>query len=270
MVWKDGFLRMKSKLKIGVHKFTSCDGCQLAFLNLGEQLLLLAELVDIVHFPELGPVSPDEKMDVAYVEGSISTPEEIERIKRIRANTSYLITIGACATAGGIQALRNFSEADKWVKAIYATPQTLSTLKTAMPISHYVKVDFELWGCPVNGKQILDSLRAFLRKSKPYARRDSVCMECKKQGHVCVLVTKNEPCLGPVTQEGCGALCPALGRDCYACYGPAEKNNTASLAKQFQSIGLSSQAIARRFLFINNEAKSFKDQALLSRGKKES
>jgi sulfhydrogenase subunit delta len=250
---------MAKKISIAVHKFTSCDGCQLAFLNMGEDLLALAEVAEFVHFTELGLVNPEAKVDVAFVEGSISTSEELERIQRIRSNSSYLITIGACATAGGIQALRNFSDAKKWMREIYAKPETISSLKTSTAISEHIKVDFELWGCPVNGKQVLDVLRALLQLTTPRVRRDSVCMECKRQGHVCVLVTKGTPCMGPVTQTGCGALCPGAARDCYACYGPSDNPNVESLSARFSQLGLDEEAVKRRFLFINSQVKAFKN-----------
>lgn len=250
------------KLRMAVHKFTSCDGCQLAFINLGEDLLELSTMVDIVHFAELGPVDPDAIVDVAYVEGSISTPEEEKRIKKIRANTDYLITIGACATAGGIQALRNFSDKDVWMKEIYAKPDTISALKTSTAIADHVKVDLALWGCPVNGKQVLDAVRTLLQHTTPDVRRDSVCMECKRRGYVCVLVTKGTPCMGPVTQTGCGALCPGANRDCYACYGPSENPNLQSLTHWLLSLGFSPEAIQRRFLFINNQAPAFKQAGM--------
>lgn len=246
------------KPRIAVHKFTSCDGCQLAFINLGEDLIRLAELVDIVHFAEIGPVNPEAEVDIAFVEGSISTPHESERIKKIRKHTRYLITIGACATAGGIQALRNYANKDQWMNAIYAKPDYIKTLNTSIAISKHVPVDLELWGCPVNGQQILDAIKSLLLAATPHVQHDSVCMECKRRGHVCVLVTKGTPCMGPVTQTGCGALCPGAKRDCYACYGPSDNPNTASLMNRFAQLGLNSEDITRRFLFINNQAPAFK------------
>lgn len=246
-----------TKPKMAVHKFTSCDGCQLAFLNMDETLLELAEHIEIVHFAEAGPIDPEAQVDFAFVEGSVSTPHEIERIKRIRANTEYLITIGACATAGGIQGLRNFEDVDRWMADIYASPDYIETLETSQAIAYYVNVDLELWGCPVSSQQVLDAIRMLLRQTTPDIRGDSVCMECKRQGNVCVLVAKGVPCMGPVTQTGCGALCPSAGRDCYACYGPQENPNTQSLARRFQGLGLMPEAVARRFLFINNQAPAF-------------
>jgi len=256
-----------AKPQVAVHKFSSCDGCQLAFLNAGEALLNLSELVDIVHFAEAGPVMPEARVDIAFVEGSIATPEDAERIKRIRDNSAYLITIGACATAGGVQALRNLADGQQWINAIYASPQYIQSLATSTPIAAHVKVDLELWGCPVNTRQVMAAVRALLFGVVPVVGHDSVCMECKRAGNVCVLVAKGMPCMGPVTQTGCGALCPSFGRECYACYGPAENGNPASLSKRFAGLGLMPEAIARRFLTINAAAPVFVRAARQARGK---
>ncbi len=246
-----------SKHRLSVHKFTSCDGCQLAFLNAGEALLTLSELVEIVHFAEAGIVYPEAKVDIAFIEGSISTPEGEERIKKIRENSNYIITMGACATAGGIQALRNFVDDTEWISSIYASPQYIKTLNTSTAISHHVKVDLELWGCPVNTNQVLDAIRSLLYNATPRIKMDSVCIECKRKGNVCILVSKNEPCMGPVTQMGCGALCPSVGRACYACYGPNENANTISLGNKFEYQGVTKENIAKKFFHINNHAQKF-------------
>lgn len=245
--------------KVAVHKFSSCDGCQLALLNLGGTLLQLAELVEFVHFAEAGPVNPDAAADIAFVEGSISTPDDKERIERIRANSRYLVTIGACATAGGVQALRNFADAKQWVAAIYAKPEYIRLLDHSTPIAEHVKVDLELWGCPVNARQVLGALRALLFGVIPAEEQDKVCLECKRRQTVCVMVAKGLPCMGPVTRTGCGALCPSFGRDCYACYGPAENSNTASLSRRFEGLGLMPDAAARRFHFITCSAPTFRN-----------
>jgi len=226
-------------------------------LNLGEPLLTLAELVDIIHFAEAGPVDPEAKVDIAFVEGSITTPDELQRIQRVRANSRYLITIGACATAGGIQALRNHANTSEWMAAIYAQPDFIETLDTSTAIAEHVRVDFELWGCPINSHQIVAVVRALLFGVAPLQEHDSLCLECKRQGNVCVLVTQQQPCMGPVTQTGCGALCPKFGRACYACYGPKENSNSDSLSQRFQGFGLLPDEIADKFLLINNAAPAF-------------
>lgn len=243
--------------RVAVHKFSSCDGCQLAFLNLGEPLLELAGRVDLVHFAEAGPFDADAAVDIAFVEGSVSTPEDVERIRQIRAHSRMLIPIGACATAGGIQALRNGADGAAWVAEIYSHPDAIASLPRSTPISAHVKVDFEVWGCPVSGQQMLAVVNALLLGVAPRDNADKVCTECKRQGYPCVLVSHGVPCMGPVTRAGCGALCPGLGRDCYGCYGPAENANTESLAAQFRALGLDADALVRRFQSINSQAPTF-------------
>ncbi len=245
------------KPRIAVHKFTSCDGCQLAFLNLGEQLLEVCDLVDIRHFAEAGFIDPVTPVDVAFIEGSISTPHELERIRRIRADCHYLVAIGACATSGGLQALRNGAHSTEWLGQVYASPQHIETLAAATAIAAHVKVDLELWGCPVSGRQVLAALRDLLFGVAPLNHADKVCADCKRNNTVCILVAQGVPCMGPVTRTGCGALCPSFGRECYACYGPAENSNGAALSRRFAGLGLLPEDIARRFRCINSAAPAF-------------
>ncbi|MDQ1314050.1 MAG: hypothetical protein QG662_159 [Pseudomonadota bacterium] len=245
------------KPRVAVHKFSSCDGCQLALLNLGEDLLTLAGRVDLVHFAEAGPLDPDADVDIAFVEGSVSTPEDIERIRHIRAHSRLLIAIGACAVSGGIQGLRNGVFGEEWVTRIYSHPQAIASLERSTPIAGHVKVDFELWGCPVSGPQMLAVVNALLLGVTPRDNADKVCTECKRLGYPCVLVTRGIACMGPVTRAGCGALCPGIGRDCYGCYGPAENANTDALAARFRRQGLTTQAIVQRFQSINSQAPAF-------------
>jgi len=246
-----------NKPRVAVHKFSSCDGCQLAFLNLGEDLLTLAGRVDLVHFAEAGPLDPDAEIDIAFVEGSVSTPEDLERIQHIRAHSRLLIAIGACATSGGIQALRNGVFDTAWVAQIYSHPEAITSLERSTPIARHVKVDFELWGCPVSGPQIVAVVNALLLGVAPRDNADKVCTECKRLGHPCIMVTRGIACMGPVTRAGCGALCPGLGRDCYGCYGPAENANTDALAAQFARLGLAPEAVIQRFQSINSQAPAF-------------
>ena len=248
---------------IAVHKFSSCDGCQLAFLNAGEDLLELAGLVDIRHFLEAGVADEDATVDIAFVEGSISTGEEVKRIQRVRANSRMVVTLGACATAGGLQALRNLDGSnDEWKQAVYAQPEFIGTLEHAEPVANHIKVDFALWGCPVNGRQVLAAVRQMLFGVAPLDPHDKLCLECKRQRAVCVMVAEGKPCMGPVTRTGCGALCPRFGRDCYACFGPAENSNTVAMTRRLEGLGLPPSDIARRFLFINSHAPGFLEAGL--------
>ncbi|MCW9024030.1 MAG: sulfhydrogenase subunit delta [Gammaproteobacteria bacterium] len=250
------------KPKVAVHKFSSCDGCQLAFLNMGENLLTLSTLVDITHFAEAGPVDEDTPVEIAFIEGSLASPDDLERIKHIRSNSRFVVSIGACATSGGVQALRNMANTKDWIAAVYASPEYIHSLDCSTPISDHIKVDLELWGCPVSSWQMLQAVRSLLFGAKPEVLNDKVCQECKRQQHVCVLVAKGEPCMGPVTRTGCGAICPAMGRACYSCYGPAEMVNPESLNQRFLGLGLLSSEASRRFLFINSGAPEFHKQGL--------
>ncbi|MFN2309399.1 MAG: sulfhydrogenase subunit delta [Gammaproteobacteria bacterium] len=250
-----------SKPSIAIHKFSSCDGCQLAFLDLGEDLLTLAAQVEIRHFAEAGILGEDAPVDIAFIEGSLSTPDDEARIQRIRKNARLLVTIGACATAGGLQALRNLANAKAWLGAVYASPEHIASLDRVRPIHAAVPVDFELWGCPVNSRQVVAAVGSLLAGAMPVDARDKVCLECKRQQAVCVVVARGEPCMGPVTRTGCGALCPRVNRGCYACYGPAETLNTEALGAHLRGLGLSGHEIAQQFLGTHNQMPAFLDAA---------
>jgi coenzyme F420-reducing hydrogenase gamma subunit len=222
-------LQLKSKPRLAVYKFASCDGCQLSLLDCEDELLELTEVIHIANFPEATRRMEDGPYDLVLVEGSITTPHDLERIKEVRAQANFLVTIGACATSGGIQALRNFASVDSYARYVYAQPEYLSTLAKSTAISEHIKVDYELYGCPINKHQLLEVVSAFLNNRKPQISAASVCMECKASDLVCVMVSKGVPCLGPITHAGCGALCPTYRRGCFGCYGPKENSNRDSL-----------------------------------------
>jgi len=220
----------EARPKLAVYKFSSCDGCQLAILSLEDELLSLVAEVEIAYFLEARSQTLEGPYDVTLVEGSVSTAEDIERLHKVREQSKYLITIGACAMAGGIQALRNWADVGEFVRVVYATPAYINTLEQSTPISAHVAVDLELNGCPINKYQILEVLTALLMGRLPHLPRHSVCLECKRRGTSCVMVVGGIPCLGPLTQAGCGALCPAYNRGCYGCFGPMESPNPDSFA----------------------------------------
>jgi len=258
------------RLRLGVFKFASCDGCQLSVLNLEDELLALGEALDIAYFPEASSRMDKGPYDIALVEGSVTTPEDAARILAVRAQAKTLMTIGACATSGGIQALRNWADVEAFKRAVYPSPQYLRSLSTSTPISEHVRVDFELWGCPIDKTQLLRVLTDLVAGVQPRVPGDSVCLECKRRGNVCVLVAKALPCLGPVTRTGCGAICPSMGRDCYGCFGPTEgpskgpgvPPNTGSLAQQFShELNLIPVELVRRFRGINGYVGSFKRES---------
>lgn len=248
-----------SKLAIAIHKLTSCSGCQLALLNQGIGLLDLLEQVEIKHFIEGGINHFTAEVDIAFVEGSVSTSEDLERVQLIRQRSKLVVSIGACATSGGIQALRNLSD-ENWLQAVYAKPEFVSSLQHSTGIAEHIKVDFELWGCPITVSQLNHFIQQLLLGSKPKPSGEKLCMDCKRQQQVCVLVTQQAPCLGPVVRTGCGALCPTFGRACYGCFGPSEQPNCDSLANRFAGLGLMPIEIAQRFAAIHSHSPPFKDQ----------
>lgn len=247
----------ETKPKLAVFKFASCDGCQLSLLDCEDELLSVAGAVEIAYFPEASRNMLKGPYDVTLVEGSITTEHDREYITQIRKNSKVLVTIGACATAGGIQALRNYRDVNQFISAVYAHPEYIHTLAKSTPVSEHVFVDFELRGCPINKYQLVEVLSALLNNRKPVTPAHSVCMECKASGTVCVMVAKGQPCLGPVTHAGCGALCPSYNRACFGCFGPMELPNSESLAKQWEAMGASKQEVLRAFRGFNAYAEAF-------------
>lgn len=244
--------------KLAVFKFASCDGCQLALLSLEDELLSLVGEVEIAYFLEARSQTLAGPYDLALVEGSITTAADLERIREVRRQSKFLITIGACATAGGIQALRNWKDVDEFIRAVYPTPSYIESLQQSTPISSHVAVDFELNGCPINRRQLLEVLTALLLGSTPHLPAHSVCVECKRRGAVCVVVAQGIPCLGPLTHAGCGALCPAYNRGCYGCFGPMETPNADALVSQFGKAGTSGEELVRLLRGFTGYAEAFR------------
>ena len=225
---------MTDQPRVGVVKLASCDGCQLTLLDLEDELLAIGERFDLVEFPEATSRRSDGPYDLLLVEGSVSTPEQAEQIAELRERTRLLVTIGACATAGGIQALRNWADEPAWRASVYPQPEHIDSLANATPVAEYVKVDAELRGCPIDPGQLLELLTALRLGRRPQLPDEAVCLDCKRSGRICVLVAGATACLGPLTHTGCGALCPGYQRGCYACFGPREQANVSSLASWFE------------------------------------
>jgi coenzyme F420-reducing hydrogenase gamma subunit len=252
---------MTARPKLAVWKFSSCDGCQLSLLDCEDELLAVAGSVEIAYFLEATRNEVAGPYDLSLVEGSVTTPHDVERIQEVRRQSKALVTIGACATAGGIQALRNFADVKEFTSVVYAHPEFISTLATSTPISAHVKVDFELHGCPIDKKQLVEVLSAFLIGRKPVTPAHSVCVECKLKGNVCVMVAHGTPCLGPVTHAGCGALCPSHDRGCYGCFGPMETPNAVALSRQMSKLGMDEGALKRVYSTFNVNAPEFRKEA---------
>jgi sulfhydrogenase subunit delta len=248
------------KPRLAVWKFSSCDGCQLSLLDCEDELLAIAGAVDIAYFPEAMRGEVRGRYDVSLVEGSITTQHDVERIKDVRARSKLLVTIGACATSGGIQALKNFADVKQYIGIVYAHPEYIHTLATSTGIAEHVKVDFELRGCPISKKQLIELVCALLAGRKPATPAHSVCVECKLKGNVCVMVAHGTPCLGPVTHAGCDALCPSFNRGCFGCYGPKEAPNAEALNAELAKHGLDETALKRIYGTFNVNAEDFRKE----------
>jgi len=248
--------------KLAVWKFASCDGCQLSLLDCEDELLALADAVQIASFPEASSAVVEGPYDLSLVEGSITTPRDARRIQEVRRSSRALVTIGACATAGGIQALRNFRDVGAFVRTVYASPEYIDTLATSTPMAEHVTVDFELRGCPIDKTQLLAVIEAFVHGRRPSLPTCSVCEECKRAGNTCVMVAHGTPCLGPVTQAGCGALCPSYHRGCYGCFGPKESPNAPALSAGLEALGMATPALVRLYRTFNAHAEAFREESL--------
>ena len=253
--------RSISKPKVAVYKFSSCDGCQLSILNLEDELLDLASAIEIAYFLEATRAVIPGPYDLGIVEGSVTTPHEAERIKEVREECKYLISLGTCATAGGIQALRNFARMEDLVRASYSHPEYLEILPTSTPISAHVPVDLEIWGCPVNKGTVVEVLAALLQNRRPNFPSSPVCLECKRRGLVCVTVAQGIPCLGPVVHGGCGALCPASGRGCYGCFGPSSAGNFNALVNYMTRLDRYPNETATLLRSFSSHAPAFRNAA---------
>lgn len=253
----------RRKPRLAVFKFASCDGCQLSLLDAEDELLAICDLVEVAHFAEASSHLAPGPYDVVLVEGSITTEEDARRIVEIRKEAAFLMTIGACATAGGVQALRQWGELDDWVARVYPSPEFIHTLAKSTPIKSHVHVDFELHGCPVNHHQLVEVLVALAEGRQPRVPSHNVCLDCKLRGTVCLVVAQGVPCLGPVTQSGCNAICPAYARGCFGCYGPSQPAQTAPLLHRFQMLGHSTEVLIPLLRNFNAAAPAF-DQAATS------
>ncbi len=251
-------MKTDKKPKLAVFKFASCDGCQLSLLDCEDELLDVAGAVHIANFAEASRAIAPGPYDISLVEGSITTAHDAERIQKIRRISKTLITIGACATAGGIQALRNFAKVDDYVAAVYPMPEYINTLEKSTPIDDHVFVDYQLRGCPINKYQLIEVLGALLNGRNPNLSSESLCLDCKRKGIVCVMVNGKGPCLGPVTHTGCGVLCPSFNRGCYGCFGPKKAPNTSSLSNWMLEHGVERKSAIRLYQNFNANAEEFR------------
>jgi coenzyme F420-reducing hydrogenase gamma subunit len=238
--------------RLAVHRFGGCGGCLLALLGV-EGLAAITGLYDIAHWLEAGVSDPEAEVDVALVEGSVSTAEDRRRLEELRARAACLVAVGVCATAGGPQARRALAvDGQAWPAALYPQPALLGSLGLPVAIGACVRVDHAIWGCPVDSGQLLAALRHLAARIAPETEPRPVCAECKLAVASCVWVADGLPCLGPVTRAGCGGLCPRQGRACYGCFGLVEGAAAGAFIRALERLEVSRDEVARCFGFVAN------------------
>lgn len=251
---------MKEKIKIGVFKFTGCSGCQMELLRLEEEFLTLLQFLDVEYWAMVSSKEFKDKLDVSFVEGSISTPWEVEEIKNIRERSKLLVALGDCAVTGCLPSIRNWIDQNEAEKAVYEHPEWIESVRL-LSISEHVPVDILLPGCPPHRRTFLEVVKAALMEVNPQLRGHSVCVECKLNDNACLLTAEGLPCMGPVTKAGCGAICPSLNRICENCYGAMSDSNARSLAQIFEEEGLSKDDIIRKFRKYAGMTSELKEEA---------
>jgi len=240
-----------SKPRVGIYSLTGCAGDQLMILNLEDDLLDILDKLSIVAFQEASSVKKDEEVDIALVEGSVSTKTDLKRLEEIRKKSNMVIAIGDCAIGGCVQAMRNGETtlAEK-MRDVYGKEEEYFDVVEPYGLSKYVKVDLEIPGCPIETTEIRQALLSLLQGNTPDIKDYPVCVECKRNEYPCILVDKGMPCLGPTITAGCYARCPSLDIDCVGCRGPIKgETNAAEGIRTIESKGFGESYIVNRLRF---------------------
>jgi len=232
------------KLRVGVFGLTCCVGCQWELLDLEEELLEVADAVDLRFFRLVKEKNFDGPFDVSFVEGSVVREEEIEELKKVREQSKYLVALGTCATSGGVQTMKNFTDAQAAEKAVYGDARDSLSLNSVppAPLGNFVKVDYNIYGCPIIKGEFVEVLAKFVRGQLPLKRAFSVCAECKKNENPCLFHSR-KPCLGPITQGGCNSVCVNNGYYCHGCRGPHAEANLPAWIGLMRGIGVPDEDI---------------------------
>ena len=246
-------MRWTERPKIAFFSFTSCEGCQLMVLNCEEELKDLALRVDVVNFREAMDLKRED-YKVAFIEGSITREEEVEKVKEIRQRAEVVITLGACSTTGGINALKNRFSVDYVTELVYGkNPPNMGLVENipAMPVDRVIEVDYHLPGCPISKEEFLGFVKALTLGIPPRLPEYPVCNECKMEGNICVFET-GRTCMGPVTRGGCRAVCVSFGAICWGCRGTFEYANIDAHRETLKNHGLSEEEITEKFDLYNS------------------
>lgn len=246
-----------TKPRIAIYDFTDCEGCEVKLVSLREKLLLLENKVDIVNWRlgqerfEPGPY------DITIIEGTPITQYEINLLKDLRENSKILIALGACAALGGVPAIMPEKDRKMWYEKIYSSQYHPKGVD-ALPLSAHVKVDFSIHGCPVDEEQVVKAVEELLSGKMPSYRGYSTCFECKQAGNKCRIAEEDKPCLGPITQGGCRAICVSGGSPCFGCFGIREEANIPAMIKTLERVA-DKETVERYLTMFHNKTKEIND-----------
>jgi sulfhydrogenase subunit delta len=242
-----------SKPRVGLFDFACCEGCQLQIVNMEEEILSLLSVVDPVVWREAMSDQSDE-YDIAIVEGSITRARDEEALRRIRERAKIVIALGACATIGGVNKLKNNFDLGEVRRAVYGAHAEMEHLDTApvKAIHEVVKVDYQVHGCPIDAEELSHVIRSLLAGREPIVPDYPVCVECKMKENCC-RYEFGEVCLGPITRAGCGARCPSNGFWCFGCRGYVDKPNVQAAREVMAHYGKTLEDLRGRMLLFGSQ-----------------
>jgi coenzyme F420-reducing hydrogenase gamma subunit len=246
------------KPKIAIYDLTDCEGCEVKLVSLRERLLQIEKKVDIVNWRLSQESFQSGPYDITIIEGTPITDYEVKLLKDLRQNSKILVALGTCASLGGIPAIMPEKDRKMWYEKIY-TSQYHPRGIDAVPLSAYVPVDFSIHGCPVDEDEVVRAVEELLSGKKPSYRGYSVCFECKIADNKCRIAEENKPCLGPITQGGCKAVCVSGGSPCYGCFGVREEANIPAMIKTLERITDKAE-IERYLTMFHNRNKEINDK----------
>jgi coenzyme F420-reducing hydrogenase gamma subunit len=254
-------MKKKEKIKVGMFSLTSCAGCQLAMLNLDKTFFDILDNVEFTNFKMLKEENDKGPFDIAIIEGSATTREEIKELRKIEKVSKFIIAFGACATFGGIPAIKDFYHDRIIEREVYGHVQKLSSVRIH-GIGQYIKVDYYMRGCPIHKEEFFRVIKDMIAGKKPVNITDPVCVECRLKENACLL-QQGKPCMGPITYGGCDALCTSVSVVCTGCNGPCDDANVAAEAKLFKEMGISEEDIQNKFRTFAGTSKIFREYCKL-------
>ena len=240
------------KPRVAIFDFAGCEGCQLQIVNMEEEILDLISVVDVVEWRE-GMSEQSDEYDVAIIEGSITRPQDEEKLRQIRERAKILVALGACATNGGVNKLKNCFDLQEVRQVVYGADSALPHLDSAptKAVDEVVQVDYKIYGCPIDRREFAYAVRSLVMGKRPEIPNYPVCVECKRKENVC-RYEFNEICLGPVTRAGCDARCPSFGAWCFGCRGPVDAPNVQAAREVMERYGKRAEDLEDRMqLFIH-------------------